>query len=134
MLEITQRAGTIQALINPLYALPLTGKASRVRTRMLKDMEVHMNNSVDLAKEVQERNGTSLDENGNPVGKNAEKTIKEIQELSDDKYPVEEPMVDGFKDLYDAIEDITVTPTWATSYDELMTALEGVIPSDEPID
>lgn len=131
MLEITLRAGTIQALIQPLYEMPLVGKASRVRTRILQDMEATLDEVRELARGIQEKNGTSQDDKGELIGDNVEETAKEINELSDDKYPVSEPIVGGFKELHEALESVMVVSNWALAYDELMTALEAVIETKE---
>lgn len=117
-------------IINFLSKIEMNAKASRARTKLVKQLNKFGEEYIESQKQIVLENGGIVDNNGNVDfngdTKKLEKTTIDRFELSNEEFIVQEDFVGQFKVLKDFFNkwDGNVEPIEAFGYDNLLDKLE----------
>ena len=133
-LEITIKGKYLGQAIDLLNAQTLRGRASRTRSRLIKDIQSSVSTFVeDLTAVVNDLNG-SVNQDGTvnfeDVNDRTE-FLKQREDLDNESYVFRENIENEFAELYAGLQHAEVPGNLGDVYDELMSSLESVLAGAE---
>lgn len=133
-LEITIKGKYLGQAIDLLNAQTLRGRASRTRSRLIKDIQDSVSTFVeDLKNVVTDLNG-SVNQDGTvnfEDTKDLTEFLKQREDLDNESYVFRENIKKEFTELYDGLQNAEVPGNLGEVYDELMSSLESVLVDTE---
>lgn len=133
-LEITIKGKYLGQAIDLLNAQTLRGRASRTRSRLIKDIQSSMSTFVeDLTTVVNDLNG-SVNQDGTvnfEDTKDRAEFLKQREDLDNESYVFRENIENEFTELYAGLQHAEVPGNLGDVYDELMSSLESVLAGTE---
>lgn len=133
-LEITIKGKYLGQAIDLLNAQTLRGRASRTRSRLIKDIQANVSTFVeDLTTVVNDLNG-SVNQDGTvnfDDTKDRMEFLKQREDLDNESYVFRENIENEFAELYAGLQHAEVPGTLGDVYDELMSSLESVLAGAE---
>lgn len=133
-LEITIKGKYLGQAIDLLNAQTLRGRASRTRSRLIKDIQDSVSTFVeDLKNVVTDLNG-SVNQDGTvnfEDTKDLTEFLKQREDLENESYVFRENIEKEFTELYAGLQNAEVSGNLGDVYDELMSSLESALVDTE---